>query len=83
MLLRAQDDERSVARDDATTPEAGKQTTNGIVHIYLNLHQTITARTSTGIIKGTITYIYDAAGNKLKKVTDAYPPVSTRQESSF
>ncbi|MFL9485568.1 DUF6443 domain-containing protein [Chitinophagaceae bacterium LWZ2-11] len=41
------------------------KTISSIVYNYLNLPQTITV---TG--KGTISYTYDAAGNKLQKITD-------------
>lgn len=40
-----------------------------IVYNYLNLPQTINAKKDDNSNKGTITYTYDAVGNKLKKVT--------------
>src|SRR6185312_159713 len=36
---------------------------------YLNLPQTVNVKNNDNSGKGTITYTYDAAGNKLKKVT--------------
>jgi len=48
--------------------DIGSQTTDGIIYNYLNLPGKITFRSATGT-KGTITYTYDAAGNKLKKTT--------------
>ncbi|MFT3945343.1 MAG: RHS repeat-associated core domain-containing protein [Agriterribacter sp.] len=40
---------------------------NGIVYNHLNLPQQVTIKKSASANKGTITYTYDAAGNKLKK----------------
>jgi hypothetical protein len=48
--------------------DIGSQTTDGIIYNHLNLPWRITVRSATGT-KGTITYIYDAAGNKLQKNT--------------
>jgi RHS repeat-associated protein len=48
--------------------DIGSSTTDGIVYNHLNLPWQITVRSATGT-KGTITYIYDAAGTKLKKTT--------------
>jgi RHS repeat-associated protein len=48
--------------------DIGSQTANGIVYNYLNLPYQVSVRSASGI-KGTITYIYDAAGTKLKKTT--------------
>jgi RHS repeat-associated protein len=48
--------------------DIGSQTTSGIIYNYLNLPWQISFRSATGT-KGTITYIYDAAGTKLKKTT--------------
>jgi RHS repeat-associated protein len=42
---------------------------DGITYNHLNLPTVITVRKDNSINKGTITYTYDAAGNKLKKVT--------------
>ncbi|HEY4061751.1 MAG TPA: hypothetical protein VGM30_07610, partial [Puia sp.] len=48
--------------------DIGSQTTDGIIYNHLNLPWQIKVRSATGT-KGTITYIYDATGNKLKKTT--------------
>jgi hypothetical protein len=48
--------------------DIGSQTTSGIIYNYLNLPYQVSVRSATGI-KGNITYIYDAAGTKLKKTT--------------
>ncbi|GGA92035.1 DUF6443 domain-containing protein [Puia dinghuensis] len=48
--------------------DIGSQTADGIIYNHLNLPWRITVRSASGT-KGTITYIYDAAGNKLKKTT--------------
>jgi len=48
--------------------DIGSSTADGIVYNHLNLPWQITFRSKTGT-KGTITYTYDAAGNKLKKTT--------------
>src|SRR6185437_9911377 len=48
--------------------DIGTQATDGIVYNHLNLPWQVTMQSPTGI-KGTITYIYDALGNKLKKTT--------------
>jgi RHS repeat-associated protein len=48
--------------------DIGSQTTNGIIYNHLNLPWQVSVRSATGT-KGTITYIYDAAGTKLKKTT--------------
>ncbi len=42
---------------------------NGIVYNFLNLPQTITVKKTATTLKGTITYTYDATGNKLQKQT--------------
>lgn len=39
----------------------------GIVYNHLNLPSEITVKNESEVVKGTITYIYDAAGNKLEK----------------
>lgn len=50
--------------------DIGSSTASGIQYNHLNLPYKITVNDSAGI-KGTITYIYDAIGNKLdKKVTE-------------
>ena len=48
--------------------DIGSLTADGITYNHLNLPWQIAVRSATGT-KGTITYIYDAAGNKLKKTT--------------
>ncbi len=48
--------------------DIGSQTANGIIYNYLNLPWQVSFRSATGT-KGTITYIYDAEGAKLKKTT--------------
>lgn len=47
--------------------DIGDAGNNGIVYNHLNLPSVITVRTTAGAVKGTITYTYDATGNKLKK----------------
>jgi RHS repeat-associated protein len=47
--------------------DIGKSTSNGITYNHLNLVRTVALFTTNGAAKGTIIYIYDAAGNKLKK----------------
>ena len=48
--------------------DIGSQSVDGITYNHLNLPWQVRVRSATGM-KGTITYIYDAAGNKLKKTT--------------
>jgi RHS repeat-associated protein len=48
--------------------DIGDGSNNGITYNYLNLPEVITVRATGGTVKGTITYTYDAAGNKLQKV---------------
>jgi RHS repeat-associated protein len=48
--------------------DIGSQTADGIIYNHLNLPWQISVRSATGT-KGTIKYIYDATGNKLKKTT--------------
>ena len=48
--------------------DIGSTAADGILYNHLNLPWQITFRSRTGT-KGTITYIYDADGNKLKKTT--------------
>jgi RHS repeat-associated protein len=48
--------------------DIGSQTASGITYNYLNLPWQVSVRSATGT-KGTIIYIYDAAGTKLKKTT--------------
>ncbi|MFN8291994.1 MAG: DUF6443 domain-containing protein [Chitinophagaceae bacterium] len=49
--------------------DIGTAAAEDIVYNHLNLPQTITVRKSGGAVKGTISYTYDAAGNKLQKTT--------------
>jgi RHS repeat-associated protein len=64
--------------------DIGNATTDGIVYNYLNLPQTITVRTgAAGVnVKGTIAYVYDAAGNKLKKITTEGTVITTTTYTS-
>jgi hypothetical protein len=48
--------------------DIGTQTANGIIYNHLNLPWQVSVRSATGT-KGTIGYIYDATGTKLKKTT--------------
>jgi len=48
--------------------DIGSQTADGIIYNHLNLPWQVTVRSATGT-KGTIRYIYDASGTKLKKTT--------------
>jgi RHS repeat-associated protein len=48
--------------------DIGSQSADGIIYNHLNLPWQVKVRSATGT-KGTITYIYDAAGNKLAKQT--------------
>ncbi len=48
--------------------DIGNATTNGIVYNYLNLPWQVSFKNAAGD-KGTITYIYDASGNKVNKIT--------------
>ncbi|HYH14190.1 MAG TPA: RHS repeat-associated core domain-containing protein, partial [Flavisolibacter sp.] len=51
---------------------AGKAAANGITYNHLNLPQVIQVKKDSFTLKGTITYSYDAGGNKLQKiVTDS------------
>lgn len=50
---------------------------NGIEYNHLNLPKKITVKNNGSSNKGTIEYIYDAAGNKLKKVTTEGATVTT------
>jgi hypothetical protein len=51
----------------------------GIIYNHLNLPSKISVKDSTGSTKGTIIYIYDATGNKLRKKTidSSVNPVKT------
>jgi RHS repeat-associated protein len=51
------------------TPGQTVSSGGAIVYNYMNLPQVITAKKDDNSAKGTITYTYDAAGNKLRKVT--------------
>lgn len=58
--------------------DIGTAMAEDIVYNYLNLPQSITVRTTGGAVKGTISYTYDAAGNKLQKtVAETGQPVKT------
>jgi RHS repeat-associated protein len=58
--------------------DIGTSALEDIVYNHLNLPQTITVRGTAGAVKGTITYTYDAAGNKLNKViTETGQPTKT------
>ena len=58
--------------------DIGTSSLEDIVYNHLNLPQTVTVRTTGGVVKGTITYTYDAAGSKLKKVvTETSQPTKT------
>ena len=48
----------------------GTTTNNGIIYNHLNQPQLITTYTETGVVKGTIAFTYDAAGNKLRKTVN-------------
>lgn len=51
-------------------PNTGLTTGTGITYNHLNLPSQITVRNDANTAdKGTITYVYDAAGTKLKKIT--------------
>jgi RHS repeat-associated protein len=50
---------------------------SGIEYNHLNLPQKITVKKNGSENKGTIEYVYDAAGNKLKKVTTEGTKVTT------
>ncbi len=52
---------------------------SGILYNHLNLPWKITVKDSSGDAKGTITYLYDASGNKLQKKTidSSVSPVKT------
>ncbi|HEV7332740.1 MAG TPA: DUF6443 domain-containing protein [Flavisolibacter sp.] len=50
---------------------------NGIVYNHLNLPQSITVKANGSSNKGTIQYVYDAAGTKLKKITTEGSKVTT------
>lgn len=55
--------------------DIGKAAAQGITYNFLNLPYTISVYDSTGGVKGTITYKYDAVGNKLeKRVTENTKP---------
>lgn len=58
--------------------DIGDASNNGITYNHLNQPLVVTIRTTAGAIKGTITYTYDAAGNKLKKtVAETGKPAKT------
>jgi RHS repeat-associated protein len=57
--------------------DIGLSTVDGISYNYLNLPQIVTVYGTGGVIKGTIAYTYDAAGNKLQKVTTEGTRITT------
>jgi RHS repeat-associated protein len=61
------DDNGNLVKD--YNKDIGNGGNNGIVYNHLNLPQLITVRRTGGAVKGTITFTYDAGGNKLKKTT--------------
>jgi RHS repeat-associated protein len=61
------DDNGNLKKD--LNKDIGNAAEEGIIYNHLNLPEVITVRTSAGTVKGTITYTYDATGNKLKKAT--------------
>jgi RHS repeat-associated protein len=67
--------------------DMGTSSLDGIEYNHLNLPRFITIRNASGGIKGTIKYVYDAAGNKLEKTVDEYPsdsrPISTVTTTSY
>ncbi|AXY78511.1 hypothetical protein D3H65_04250 [Paraflavitalea soli] len=48
--------------------DIGTAAAEDIVYNHLNLVQSVTMRKEGGVVKGVITYTYDAAGNKLRKL---------------
>jgi RHS repeat-associated protein len=52
-------------------------TTDGITYNYMHLPTLIKVKKTSTTSKGTIAYIYDAAGNKLEKVLTEIVPVTT------
>ncbi|MDF2191496.1 DUF6443 domain-containing protein [Paraflavitalea sp. CAU 1676] len=48
--------------------DIGTGSAEDIVYTHLNLPKSIIMRTATGAVKGTISYTYDAAGNKRRKL---------------
>lgn len=68
--------------------DMGNGSNDGIIYNHLNLPAVITMRRADGSIKGTITFTYDAAGNKLKKVVSENPSstngnISTTKETLY
>lgn len=58
--------------------DIGDATNNGITYNHLNLPSVVTVRTTAGAVKGTVTYSYDALGNKLRKtVVETGKPTRT------
>lgn len=57
--------------------DIGTTGADGIEYNHLNLPYRITMRNSSGTTKGTITYIYDAAGTKLEKRVEEYNTAGT------
>ena len=76
--------DKNTTLDDYTYDDNGNLTTDknkkvtSIAYNHLNLPAIITANKDDNTLKGTITYTYDAAGNKLKKtVTDNVSGITT------
>jgi Domain of unknown function (DUF6443) len=44
-----------------------------ITYNFMNLPSSVAIQNTTGVVKGTVTFIYDAIGNKLEKRTDELP----------
>jgi RHS repeat-associated protein len=58
--------------------DIGLTATEDIIYNHLNLPISVTVRKSGGLVKGVITYTYDASGNKLKKeVNETGQPLKT------
>jgi RHS repeat-associated protein len=62
------DDNGNMIRD--LNKDIGSASTQGIRYNYLNLPREITVYKTADSIKGTIEYVYDAAGNKLQKIVN-------------
>ncbi|WP_343307379.1 DUF6443 domain-containing protein [Chitinophaga niabensis] len=59
--------------------DIGDAANNGIVYNFLNLPQTVTFRGAGGVVRGTVNFIYDAEGKKLKKQIQetGFPAINT------
>jgi RHS repeat-associated protein len=74
------DDNGNLKKD--LNKDIGTDNTDGIIYNHLNLPYSIAVKKTDGTEKGTIKYLYDAAGNKLEKyvyegVTTTQPPTKT------